>query len=109
VQGHLADDFARRLVAFDCRFGLVSSHGDAQGDWRPALLPTAIFVDGQSRIERLIERIESWARANPTQRLVIVAPPETSVRGKPIVNVLSSSAPISEAALRNFAKEMLPQ
>ncbi|MCQ1852471.1 helicase-related protein [Neorhizobium galegae] len=109
VHDHLAGDFARRLVAFGCRYGLVSSHGDMQGDWRPALLPTAIFIDGQSRVERLIKRIENWAGANPTERLVIVAPPETSVRGKLIVNILSSSAPISEAALRNFAKEMLPQ
>jgi ATP-dependent DNA helicase RecQ len=109
VQDHLADDFARRLVAFDCRYGLVSSHSDVRGDWRPAFLPTAIFIDSQSRVERLIERIQSWARINPTQRLVIVAPPETLVHGKPIVNIMSSSAPISEAALRNFAKELLPQ
>ncbi|WP_400766988.1 helicase-related protein [Methylosinus sporium] len=109
VQDHLADDFARRLVAFDCRYGLVSSHGEVQGDWRPALLPTAIFMDGQSRTERLIEWIESWAAANTAQRLVIVAPPETSVRGKPIVNILSSSAPISETALQKFAKELLLQ
>jgi ATP-dependent DNA helicase RecQ len=78
-----------------------------QGDWRPALLPTAIFIHGQSRVERLIERVESWALANPTQRLIIVAPPEAAVRGKPIVNILSSSAPTSEASLRRFAKEKL--
>jgi ATP-dependent DNA helicase RecQ len=109
VQDHLADDFARRLVASNCRYGLVNSHLDVQGDWRPALLPTAILIDGQSRLERLTERIESWTNANPWQRLVIVAPPGTSVRGKPIVNILSSSAPISESALQNFAKEVLPQ
>jgi ATP-dependent DNA helicase RecQ len=109
VQDHLADDFARRLIAFACRYGLVSSHADVQGDWRPALLPTGIFIDGQSRVERLIARIESWAATDPTQRLVIIAPPEIAVRGKPIINMLSSSAPISEAAIRNFVKEMLPR
>ena len=109
VQDHFADDFARRLVAFECRYGLVSSHADMQGDWRPALVPTAIFIDGQSRVERLIERIESWAAANSYQRLIIVAPPESAVHGKRIVNLLSSSAPISEDALRTFAKEKLPQ
>ena len=70
---------------------------------------TAIFIDGQSRIEPLIKRIESWAATHPAQRLVVVAPPETAVRGKLIVNILSSSAPISEAALRNLFKDMLPQ
>jgi ATP-dependent DNA helicase RecQ len=109
VQNHLAGDFARRLVAFACRYGLVSSHADVQGDWRPALLPSAIFIDGLSRVERLIEQIGSWAAADPTQRLVIIAPPEATVRGKPIVNVLSSSAPISEAALLSFVKGTLPQ
>jgi ATP-dependent DNA helicase RecQ len=57
----------------------------------------------------LIEQIGSWAAADPTQRLVIIAPPEATVRGKPIVNVLSSSAPISEAALLSFVKGTLPQ
>jgi ATP-dependent DNA helicase RecQ len=109
VQDHLVSAFARRLVPFACRYGLVSSHADVQGDWQPALLPTAIFIDDQSRVERLVNRIESWATANPTQRLVIIAPPQAAIRGKPIVNILSSSAPISEAALRNFAKEVLPQ
>lgn len=109
VQDHLAGDFAHRLVPFACRYGLVSSHADVQGDWRPALLPTAVVIDGQSRVERLIERIEGWAAANPAQRLIIIAPPETAVRGKPIVNILSSSAPTSEAALRAFVKEVLPQ
>lgn len=109
VQDHLADDFARRLVAFACSYGLVSSHSDVQGDWRPTLLPTAVFIDVQSRVERLIERIEGWAATNPAQPLIIIAPPETAVRGKPIVNILSSSAPISEAALRTFVKETLPQ
>lgn len=109
VQDHLADDFARRLVAFACRYGLVSSHADVQGDWRPALLPTAIFIDAQSRVEQLVELIEGWASANPAQALIIVAPPETAVRGKPIVNILSSSAPMGEAALRTFVKEVLTQ
>ncbi|WP_168251269.1 helicase-related protein [Rhizobium ruizarguesonis] len=109
VNDHLAANFARRLVPFGCRYGMVSSHGDVEGDWRPALLPTAVFIGGRSQAERLIERIESWARANPTERLVIVAPPETSIRGKLIVNILSNSAPISEVALRNFAKEEPPQ
>lgn len=108
VQDHLANDFARRLVAFDCCLGLVSSHADVQGDWRPAFLPTAIFIDGQNHVERLINRIESWVAADPAQRLVIIAPPETAVRGKPIINVLSSSAPVSEAALRNFVKSTAP-
>jgi ATP-dependent DNA helicase RecQ len=107
VQDHLANAFAQRLVAFDCSYGLVSSHADMQGDWRPALLPTAIFIDGQSRVERLIERLESWATADPAQRLVIIAPPGAAVRGKPIVNILSSSAPASEAALLNFVKGAL--
>lgn len=80
-----------------------------QGDWRPALLPTAVFIDSQSRVERLIERLEGWTAANPSQRLIIIAPPETAIRGKPIVNILSSSAPPSEAALRTFVKEVLPQ
>jgi ATP-dependent DNA helicase RecQ len=109
VPDHFADNFGRRLVAFNCRYGLVNSHADVQGDWRPAQLPTAVFIDSQGHIERLIERIESWAAADPGQRLVIVAPPETAYRGKPIVNLLSSSAPISEAALRTFVKEMPPQ
>jgi ATP-dependent DNA helicase RecQ len=80
-----------------------------QGDWRPALLPTAVFIDVQSRVERLIERIEDWTATNPAQPLIIIAPPETTVRGKPIVNILSSSAPINEAALRTFVREVLPQ
>ncbi len=109
VQDHLANDFAQRLVSFACRYGLVNSHADVQGDWQLALLPTAIFIDGQSRVDRLIEQIENWTSANPSQRLVIVAPPQTTVRGKPIINILSSSAPISEGALRTFAKEVLPQ
>lgn len=109
VQDHFADSFARRLVAFACRYGFVNSHADVQRDWQPALLPTAIFIDHQSRIEWLIERIKSWAVAEPMQRLVIIAPPETAVRGNLIVNTLSSSAPISEAALRNLVKEALPQ
>jgi ATP-dependent DNA helicase RecQ len=109
VEDHAADDFARRLVAYGGRLGFVSSHSDVQGDWRPALLPTAIFVDNRSRTERLVERIEQWTALHPTQRLIVVTPPETAVRGKLIVNFLSSSAPISEAALRNFTKESLPQ
>lgn len=109
VQDHLADEFAHRLVPYACRFGLVSSHADMQNDWRPALLPSAIFIDRTSCIERLIELIESWAAADPTQRLVVVAPPEITARGKPITNILSSSAPTNEAALRNFVKEELHQ
>jgi ATP-dependent DNA helicase RecQ len=109
VQDNLAGDFARRLIAFPCRYGLVNSHADVQGDWRPALLPTAIFIDGQNCIDRLIQRIEDWTTANPAQRLIVIAPPHTTVRGKPIINTLSSSAPISEGALRNFIKEVLPQ
>lgn len=106
VQDHVADGFAQRLVPFACHYGLVSSHTDIQGDWQPALLPTAIFIDGQTRVERLIKRIEGWTAANPRQRLVIIAPPATAIRGKPIVNIISSSAPISEASLRNFIKEV---
>jgi ATP-dependent DNA helicase RecQ len=109
VQDNLAGDFARRLIAFPCRYGLVNSHADVQGDWRPALLPTAIFIDGQNCIDRLIQRIEDWTTANPAQRLIVIAPPHTTVRGKPIINSLSSSAPISEGALQNFIKEVLPQ
>lgn len=109
VQDHLAQDFAQRLVVFACRYGLVNSYADVQGDWQPALLPTAILIDGQSSVDRLIERIEGWTSANPTQRFIVVAPPQTTVRGKPIINVLSSSAPISEMALRTFVKEVLPQ
>lgn len=109
VQDHLANDFARRLVGFSCRYGFVNSHTDVLGDWRPALLPTAIFIDGQSRIDGLIELIEDWSSSNTTQRIIIVAPPQIAVRGSPIVNKLSSSAPISEAALQTFAKEVQPQ
>lgn len=106
VQDHLADQFARRLVPLACRYGLVSSHADVLGDWRPALLPTAIFIDGQSRVGPLITFIESWSANDPRQRLVIIAPPETAVLGKPIVNVLSGSAPISEDSLRRFVEEI---
>ncbi|WP_189556934.1 hypothetical protein, partial [Mesorhizobium sp. M4B.F.Ca.ET.089.01.1.1] len=106
VPANHADRFAERLVATSCAYGLVSSHDDILGDWRPALMPTALIIQDSSRVDRLVDRVEAWSKLNPEQRLVIVAASHIMVRGKPIANILSSSAPIAEAALNGVAKEM---
>jgi ATP-dependent DNA helicase RecQ len=104
VPDHLAGSFARRLLSFDCQFGFVSSHSEMRGEWQPARLPTAIFIDGVNRIESFMEKIVDWTTADAKQCLVLVVPPGATVRGKPIVNVLSSSAPIGEAALQKVCR-----
>src|SRR3546814_8115493 len=99
VPDHFAANFAERLVPFALQYGFVTSHSDIKAGWRPAVMPTAIFLDRQSRVEVLVEQIERWSKANPDQCLLAVAPPDTSVRGMLIVNFLSSSAPFGAAAL----------
>jgi ATP-dependent DNA helicase RecQ len=107
VPDHDADSFATRLVGLDCALGLVNSHSDVLGAWRPAIMPTAYIINDVRRVDRLIDRIEAIASQMPAQTAIVVAPAHTAVRGKPIVNILSNSAPISEASLRNFAKDTL--
>lgn len=99
------DSFATRLVGLDCALGLVSSHSDILGSWRLAAVPTAVVINGMDTLDRLVDRIEAIAAKSPSQVVVVVAPAHTAVRGKPIVNTLSQSAPISESALRNFLKD----
>ena len=99
------DSFATRLVGLDCALGLVSSHSDILGSWRLAEVPTAVVINSMSIVDRLIDRIEAIATQSPAQVMVIVAPAHTAVRGKPIVNILSNGAPISESALQNFVKD----
>ena len=107
VPDDVVDSFASRLTELGCTYGLVNSHSDILGPWLPALLTTAFILNGTGRPDRLIDRIETIADQTPGQRIVVVAPPHTAVRGKPIVNILSNSAPISEAALHNFAKGLV--
>ena len=109
IPDHFANDFARRLVPFSCRYGLVCSHSEILSTWEPALLPTAIFFDGQSKIEALVERVLKWVKVDSTQRLLIIAPPDATSRGKPIINILSNSAPISETSFRKYVKETFSQ
>jgi len=99
------DSFATRLVGLSCALGLVSSHSDILGAWRLAAVPTAFIINGLSRVDRLIDRIEAIAAQSPGQVFVVVAPAQTAVRGKPIVNILSNGAPISEDALQSFVKD----
>jgi ATP-dependent DNA helicase RecQ len=101
-----ADVFAERLRAQHCRFGLVSSHSDILGHWRPARLPTVLFIEDQNRVDQLLERLRTWHATCARLSLVIVAPARIVARGKPIAQILSSSAPIAENALHRFAKEI---
>ena len=104
VQDHEVDWFASRLVGLNCAYGFVSSHSDILGAWRPALLTTAFILESAAPLDRLIDRIEAITAETPTQNIIIVAPPGTSVRGKPIVNILSNRAPMSESALQLLTK-----
>ena len=105
VPDHEADRFAARLVGLECTYGLVSSHGDILGDWQSALLTTAFVLGTGVDIDPLIDRIAAISEQTPDQRIVVVAPPQTTLRGKPIVHFLSDSAPISEESLQIFIKD----
>jgi ATP-dependent DNA helicase RecQ len=105
VPDHEADHFASRLVGLNCTYGMVSNYSDILGTWRPALLTTAFILNNEVRIDRLVDRIAAISKETPEQRIVVVAPPQTAVRGKLIINILSNSAPISEAALRKVFRE----
>lgn len=100
-----ADHFASRIVSLGCTYGLVSSHTDILGSWRPALLTTAFVIGNLLPTDRLFDRIAEIAQQTPDQRIVVVAAEQTAVRGKRIVNFLSNSAPISEAAFGNFTEK----
>lgn len=106
VPARHVSSFAERIAGTACKFGLVSSHDDIIGDWRPARLPTAVILEDQERVDRLIDRLQSWHDMCATLSLVMVAPARMLIYGKPIAQVLSNSAPIAEAALSRILKEV---
>jgi ATP-dependent DNA helicase RecQ len=99
---HVARELSTRPVAA----GLVLEHQDLlnRSSWAMVGLPTAVLLSGGARqIDALYRRCEDWSAAYPGQPLLLVAPPGLRLRGRPIEQIASRSAPYGEAMLGHWA------
>ena len=72
--------------------------------WAMASLPSAVLLSEEARqIDALYRRCEDWIAAYPDQPLLLVAPPGLKLRGRPLEQVASKTAPYGEDILNSWA------
>ncbi|UKJ75447.1 helicase-related protein [Azospirillum brasilense] len=97
---------ANHLAHSDARFGLVLEHADWLSDagWTLERLPTVIFIErGNVAAARLWARCRNLAADTPRLSLLIVAPGDLRVDGRPLQQIASREAPYTQEALRELA------
>ena len=108
VPDELVGQSASVLARSSSTYGLVLSHSDVlQKSWVLPDLPTTLLVPrGDKNTERLWQALKVEAARHPNQRFVVVASSDAHAEGRPLQQIASKQAPVTQDVLETLKIEL---